>query len=449
MRVIGVEVIGDHRLLLTFAPVLVAELSLTDRTWRGHDELREADRFAEVGLDHETGGISWPNGYVIGPEDLYAKAKKSSAAADGATNPTLVSVAAAVASGLGVLGFVAFAGGVVLWTRFKEMGLPADHALSLVPKAELLSTGADFLVPAVLVAAVLVVVVYVLDYLAKNFWRGVPDKRVRELVVPLAIGLTGLGFSVQSLDVVPGWGFILLFVVTALGSLTVSACARLPFAAFCLVVFLAAGTFAIARTYERTSHLLTVIPMAYSRAQQGQAVRVEIGYFVAETSDRIFFASAPERKQNELREFPRSETDDLEVGDLARPKQAQQNAARFAYNLCGRLQSLKKAARHKAAAPVCDPEYVKKLRENAKLPAAQEAKRKEAQTLRCRVPELRGHTLLAVRRLLHVARCKLGRIATRRRGHGPLVVTAQNTTRGKTLREGAPIAVTLGPRRRS
>lgn len=81
--------------------------------------------------------------------------------------------------------------------------------------------------------------------------------------------------------------------------------------------------------------------------------------------------------------------------------------------------------------------------------AAEEAERKARQALRCKIPDLRGHTLVGVRRLLHDARCKLGRITTRHGGRGALVVIAQNPSRGKKLREGAPVAVTLASRRRS
>lgn len=365
MRVIQLEVVGDHRLALVLAPARVAELSFAGRKWEGYEELRDPANFAQVAIDSNTGGIVWPNGYVIGPEDLYAAVKEASASSKdssgSSSSPTLVTVAVAVASGLGVLGFVAFAGGVVLWTRFKEMGLPADHALALVPKPELVATGADFLVPALLLSAAIVLIVILIDLLSDH------STLARRLIAPLLIGGVGIYLSFETLTVVPASALVLLLGVTVLGSLCVSACADLPFAAFCLIAFLAVGAFAIARTYERTSHALTVIPMAYSRAQPGQAPRVEIGYFVAETSDRIFFASAPKEDQNELREFPRAETDDLEVGALASPQQAEQSAARFAYNLCERLRGLKAVAPHPGAAPVCADKYIEALKAKSQV----------------------------------------------------------------------------------
>ncbi len=57
-----------------------------------------------------------------------------------------------VGTGIGVLGFVIFFGGFVLWTRFNAVGLPADEAVWHVPREDLVVTGASFLVPALLTA---------------------------------------------------------------------------------------------------------------------------------------------------------------------------------------------------------------------------------------------------------------------------------------------------------
>ncbi|MDQ6804163.1 MAG: hypothetical protein M3065_04190, partial [Actinomycetota bacterium] len=73
---------------------------------------------------------------------------------NGSSQLSLVTVAAAVGSGIGVLGFVTLAGGIVLWTRFVQMGLPADEAVAVVPTPVLVATGAEFLLPAVALTAV-------------------------------------------------------------------------------------------------------------------------------------------------------------------------------------------------------------------------------------------------------------------------------------------------------
>jgi len=70
----------------------------------------------------------------------------------------MLPVLGAIATGIGVVGFVILFGGFVLWTRFEAAGLPADQAVAEVPRSDLIATGAGFLVPAVLasLAAVLI-----------------------------------------------------------------------------------------------------------------------------------------------------------------------------------------------------------------------------------------------------------------------------------------------------
>jgi hypothetical protein len=271
----------------------------------------------------------------------------------GKDGPSLVTVAGAVASGLGVLGFVTFAGGVVFWSRFKGMALPVDHTLGLVPKSELVATGATFLAPAVLLSLLVVLVAVLISNKMERLapserWSWLASRKglhePRRVIAPLILAVGGLIAACCALVTSLPLGACLLLVgVSALGALVVRACGHLPFVVVSLVAFLAVGAFAIARSYELTSHELKVLPMAYSRSQPGEAPRVEIGYFVVETSDRILFASQPEGdgSPNELREFPRGETDDLEIGDLARPGPAEEHAARFAYNLCERLAHLR------------------------------------------------------------------------------------------------------------
>ncbi len=352
-RIEELQVVGDHRLRLTLAPRLSTELELTADALKGAPAaLADPAYFAQVKID-ALGQLTWPNGFTLSYDAIYERAKGNGeggasadvpAAGGDKEGPSLVTVAGAVASGLGVLGFVTFAGGVVLWSRFNEMGLPADHVLALVPKSELVATGADFLVPALLFSALAVLVIVLLSSTIDHFTEKWPP--TRWLVAPVLLGVGELVVAVTLKTRLPEASFWVLVLIAGLGALAVSSGARISFAVFALAAFLAVGSFAIARTYELTSHRLKVLPMAYSRSQPGEAPRVELGYFVAETSDRILFASLPKdgKAPNELREFPRNETDDLEIGELADPVEAERNAARFAYNLCERLANLKPAA---------------------------------------------------------------------------------------------------------
>lgn len=67
-----------------------------------------------------------------------------------------------VGTGIGVIGFVIFFGGFIVWSRFDAAGLPANEAVARVPRNELVATGASFLVPALLAALAAVAVAVVL-----------------------------------------------------------------------------------------------------------------------------------------------------------------------------------------------------------------------------------------------------------------------------------------------
>jgi hypothetical protein len=71
----------------------------------------------------------------------------------------VLKVLGAVGTGIGILGFVTFFGGAILWLRAKAAGLPANEAVAVIPKAVLVTTGASFLVPAVLLALLAVLVI--------------------------------------------------------------------------------------------------------------------------------------------------------------------------------------------------------------------------------------------------------------------------------------------------
>jgi hypothetical protein len=72
----GVEVIGDHRLRLTFEDETVGDVDFSEREWSGVLEpLGDVAYFSRVTVDPEAGTISWPNGVEMAPEPLYAEAR--------------------------------------------------------------------------------------------------------------------------------------------------------------------------------------------------------------------------------------------------------------------------------------------------------------------------------------------------------------------------------------
>ncbi|HEY5344593.1 MAG TPA: DUF2442 domain-containing protein [Solirubrobacteraceae bacterium] len=75
--VTGVEVIGDHKLRLTFEDGLVGDIDFTGRHWRRvFEPLADQSFFAQVRVDPEIGTIVWPNGVDMAPETLYERASE-------------------------------------------------------------------------------------------------------------------------------------------------------------------------------------------------------------------------------------------------------------------------------------------------------------------------------------------------------------------------------------
>jgi len=72
VHVSAVDVIGAHRLRLSFEDGAAGELDLSDWPWHGvFEPLQDAEFFALVQLDEELGTIVWPNGADLAPETLH------------------------------------------------------------------------------------------------------------------------------------------------------------------------------------------------------------------------------------------------------------------------------------------------------------------------------------------------------------------------------------------
>jgi hypothetical protein len=84
-----------------------------------------------------------------------------------------------VGTGIGILGFVTFFGGAIIWLRADKAELPATEAVAVIPRSVLVTTGATFLFPAVLIAIGIVALVWLIDLVF--FLIGLPDlQAVRE-----------------------------------------------------------------------------------------------------------------------------------------------------------------------------------------------------------------------------------------------------------------------------
>jgi hypothetical protein len=79
----------------------------------------------------------------------------------------VLKVLGAIGTGIGILGFVALFGGAILWLRADQASLPANDAVSAIPNSVLVTTGASFLIPAVLIALLAVAAIFAV-YLGFN-----------------------------------------------------------------------------------------------------------------------------------------------------------------------------------------------------------------------------------------------------------------------------------------
>jgi hypothetical protein len=109
-------------------------------------------------------------------------AAAAAAAGPSSTWDKVAPVLAAIGTGIGVLGFVIFVGGVIVWARLNGAGFPAAPALSVYPKQDLLVIGAQTLVPQVLVALLAVAVLSAVYAFARR------QNRVGEMEATLLAG---------------------------------------------------------------------------------------------------------------------------------------------------------------------------------------------------------------------------------------------------------------------
>ncbi|HEX6681100.1 MAG TPA: DUF2442 domain-containing protein [Gaiellaceae bacterium] len=73
IHVTAVEVVGDHRLRLTFEDGARGEVDLSAWQWQGvFEPLADPAYFRQVELDRQLGTIVWPNGADIAPETLHS-----------------------------------------------------------------------------------------------------------------------------------------------------------------------------------------------------------------------------------------------------------------------------------------------------------------------------------------------------------------------------------------
>jgi hypothetical protein len=90
----------------------------------------------------------------------------------------LLAVLGVIASSIGVVGFVAVVGGMVVWIRFDSLHLPADTVVASIPRTTLIVLGLATLIPFIVLGlfAVLLAYLFAADNLVPSVpWRDVAD----------------------------------------------------------------------------------------------------------------------------------------------------------------------------------------------------------------------------------------------------------------------------------
>ncbi len=304
--------------------------------------------------------------------------------------PDLVTVVAGVATAIGTLGWVAFIGGAILWISFDRANLPAAEAVARVPTGVMVATGAEFVVWAVLAALVTVVGLYIFDeplqrlITASNAGRS--EAVLRGLLPATLVAGTAIGFAFL-IDLGYGhvpwpWG-VLAVCLAAAGAGVVGALlfrnigAR--FAVIGLFALVAVPLVMAIATYYRAQAAPRVEPVALLRGDGTPFV----GFFISETTDRVYLGTFDEQVQDPCRRFhppgvcggnveeitvparllslPKNDVQNLTVGprtplyaedalsDPSRPQTAREWAAGAALRLCDVAKSTRQAAAANAA----------------------------------------------------------------------------------------------------
>jgi hypothetical protein len=107
-----------------------------------------AEKYDEVATESQPG----PS-----PEE----AKERDHTGSGAPWDLVLKTVGGIAAGVGVLGFVTLAGGVILYERLSGAHLPAEDAVAVVPRTNLLTIGASQLVPLACIVGLVVLALWI------------------------------------------------------------------------------------------------------------------------------------------------------------------------------------------------------------------------------------------------------------------------------------------------
>jgi hypothetical protein len=206
-------------------------------------------------------------------------------------------VLAAIGTGIGVIGFVTFIGGVTAYARLRAAGFPATPALGIFPSQDLVVIGAQTLVPEVLYALRAVVALSLVYALLRLLFKRVGDEEAALLAghatwwasfgmfgfVVLALAGSAYPFR-HDLDVHRVAAPVLVVSAALLAAAVVTVTRRFVYLA--ATTFLLVGVFLSFTAYWREGRINEVRGAAIIRDNK----KAVAGLFVAEGSGRVYIA---------------------------------------------------------------------------------------------------------------------------------------------------------------
>jgi hypothetical protein len=259
-------------------------------------------------------------------------------------------VLAAIGTGIGVIGFVTFVGGLIVWARLHGRGFPAAPALSVYPKQDLLVIGAQTLLPQILLAFGFVILLSALwAGLRTQFGRlGEVEARVLAGHAPLLGALAMFTFVLAAL------GFTLLFylgdvtasekwysaALAAVGAIAAAlvATATRRYLYLAATLFVTVGVFMSFVAYWRAGHDEQVRGAAVIRDHK----RAFAGVWLTEGAGRVYLAQAQLDGDGKVIKdtarivgIDKSEITDLAIAGAKPPTEALADATLLANDLCG------------------------------------------------------------------------------------------------------------------
>jgi hypothetical protein len=295
----------------------------------------------------------------------------------------LAPVLGAIATGIGVLGFVTFVGGAIEYARLDSAGLPGEEALAVIPTSNLVVIGASALVPAVIAALAATAAFYLWHHFSfTRVAKILPDPLLvseateggqqTKAPPPPALPTRPLGLIVTIavaefvafLLTHDGWGESQLLVVALLGSFTLMMSAVIAAQTnriwlLGITAGLSVALFVGALAYARERDSSQVRPAAVIRQNQ----KASIGFFIAQTSDRVYLGRmvfTPDQRvpggEPRMLVFSNDQITDVAVGPLMSPEHAYTQAVDLADELCDlQIPQQQTGAREKetSGAPPC------------------------------------------------------------------------------------------------